>query len=210
MNNIVLNAEKRDSSAKLSEIRDASFVPWVVYGKENESVSLKVDNSELNRVFREVWESHIFSLNLDSKKIDVLVHDFQKDPVKWNFLHIDFYAVTEWQALTTNIKLNFIGKSDAEKEWAIIEEYIRDVEATLLPKDLVDSIDVDISALANIGDSIRVKDLSIDTSKITLSHWPDDLIVIASEPKKVVIEDTAPEQDEVPVVWDENKDKEES
>ncbi|PID87333.1 50S ribosomal protein L25 [Candidatus Gracilibacteria bacterium] len=208
MNNVVLKAEKRDPSAKLSEIRNSSFVPGVVYGKKNESVALKVDRSQLNKIFKEVGESHIFSLDLDSKKIDVLIHDFQKDPVKGDFLHMDFYAVTQGQALTTNIKLNFIGKSEAEKEGAIVEEYIRDVEATLLPKDLVDSIDVDISVLKKIGDSIRIKDLPIDTSKITLTHGPEDLIAIASEPKRVEIEDTAPEAVEVPVAGEEEKKEE--
>jgi ribosomal L25p family protein len=52
--------------------------------------------------------SHIISLDVDGKKMDVLVHEFQKNPVTGDFLHIDFYAITKGEKVTTSIPLSFI------------------------------------------------------------------------------------------------------
>jgi len=62
------------------------------------------------------------------------------------------------------------------------------VEVKCLPKNLVDSIDVDLSLLKNMGDSLRVSDLKIDSSKLEILTNKDDVVVTASKPAKVEIE----------------------
>lgn len=193
MKDLVLNAQKRNSEEKLSEIRASKMVPAVVYGKNKESISIKVDNSDLIKTYRVSGESHIIALNIDGTTVEVLVHDFQKNPVTGDFLHVDFYAITRGEKLTTKIHLTFVGNSKAAADGAIIDEVIKEIEVRTLPKDLVDSFEVDLSELKSAWDLIRVSDLKIDSKKYEILNNADDVVVMAIEPQKVEEETTAEE-----------------
>lgn len=192
MEKFALKAEVREVSEKLSQIRTNKQVPWVVYGHHQEPINLKVDASELLRTFRKAWESHIIVLEVGKKKINVLIHDFQKEPVTWVFTHIDFYAITAWEKVHTKIHLEFVWESEAKKLWAIIEEHTKEIEVKCQSEDLVDSFKVDLSLLKDFGDSIKVSDLKIDSSKYDILTNADDLVAIATKPAIHKIEEEVP------------------
>jgi ribosomal protein L25 (general stress protein Ctc) len=52
MAKLLLNAEKRDLTKKTKELRANRIVPAVVYGKNQESLAIQVDASELLRMHR--------------------------------------------------------------------------------------------------------------------------------------------------------------
>lgn len=187
MENLSLNADIRSWDEKLRDIRTSKKLPAVVYGHSQKSISITLDYSEFLKTFRKSWESHIISLNVDHEKIDVLVHDFQKEPVSWDFIHVDFYAVTKWEKVHTHIHLEFIWNSPAVKEWAILEEHIKELEVKCLPSDLVDSFKVNLETLKAIGDSIRVSDLNIDSKKYNILTNHSDIIVSATKPAKLEV-----------------------
>ncbi len=103
-----ISAEIRGKDEKLSEIRNGKRVPAVVYGKTQEPISLTVDASDFLRLFRKAGESNIIALSVGKKKMDVLIHSTQKQPVTGAFTHVDFYAVTQGEAVHTHIHLNFV------------------------------------------------------------------------------------------------------
>lgn len=190
MENLNLNAQARNTEEKLKDIRAAKMIPAVVYWKNQEPIAIKMDNSEFIKLFRVSGESHIINLNIGKKSIEVLVHDFQKEPVRGDFLHVDFFAITKGEKVHTKIHLTFVGTSKAVKEWAILEEHLKEVDVKVLPKDLVDSFEVDLSKLENIGDVIRVSDLKI-SSKFDVLTNSDDIVALASKPAKVEVEEVA-------------------
>lgn len=185
MEKLSLNAQIRDTEEKLSVIRAGKMIPAVVYWKKQESIAIKVEYSEFLKLFRISGESHIITLNIDKTKIDVLVHDVQKDPVKWDFTHLDFLAVTKGEKVHTKIQLTFVGESKAVKEGAILEEHIKEIDVKVLPKDLVDSIEVDLTALVEAGDNLRVSDIAIDSSKFEVLTNDTDIVVSATKLAKV-------------------------
>jgi len=81
MEKLELNAELRGSEEKLRELRVSRVIPAVVYGGNQESLSIKVDATDLLRTFRKAGESTIITLKVDGKDIDVLFHDTQKEPL---------------------------------------------------------------------------------------------------------------------------------
>jgi len=188
MENLNLNAQIRNNEEKLSEVRAAKMIPAVVYWKHQEPIAIKIDNSEFIKLFRISGESHIISLNIGKKSIEVLVHDIQREPVNGDFQHIDFFAITKGEKVHTKIHLSFVGTSKAVKEGAILEEHIKELDVKVLPKDLVDSFEVDLSKLVEMGDVIRISDLGI-SSKFELHANADDIVVSASKPAKVEIEE---------------------
>jgi large subunit ribosomal protein L25 len=188
---------------KIKELKHSKIVPGVVYWKNQEPISIKMNNSELLKTYRKAWDSTIVNLKVWKKDLEVIFHSIQRFPVSWDFQHIDFYAITRWEKLNTKITLNFIWDSEAKKEWWIIEELTRELEIQCLPKDLVESFDVDLSLLKKIWDSIKVSDLNIDTKKYSILTNIWDIVVMASEPAKMENLDT-PITEEA-VTWSEEE-----
>ena len=116
MENLDLNAQIRTTEEKISEVRASKMVPAVVYGKNQEPISIKMDNSEFLKTFRKAGESHIINLKTGKTEIEVLVHQIQKEPISGDFLHIDFFAITRGEKVNTKVALNFVGQSPAAKE----------------------------------------------------------------------------------------------
>ena len=193
MENINLNATIRSTEEKLSEVRASKMVPAVVYGKHQEPIHLKMGNSEFLKTFRKSGESLIINLKAGKDDLEVLVHEIQREPVSGDFLHVDFYAITRGEKVHTKIALKFIWDSLAVKEWAILDEHMKEIEVKVLPKNLVEFIEVDLSELKEMGDSIKLSDLKIDSEKFDVLT-AEDVVVSATKPAKVEeISDEAPE-----------------
>ncbi len=204
MENLNLNAEIRTTEEKTKELRASSMVPWVVYGKNQEPISLKINNSDFLRTFRQSGESHIINLSVGKDSIEVLVHDIQREPITGDFLHIDFYAITRGEKVHTKIAFNFTWESQAVREGAILDEHIKEIEVKVLPRNLVDAIDVDLSALKEMWDSIKISDLAIDAEKFEVLT-ADTVVVSASKPAKV--EEISDEAPDAPVTGADEEEK---
>jgi large subunit ribosomal protein L25 len=196
MENLNLNVEIRTTEEKLSELRATKIIPAVVYGKTTEPILLKMDNSDFLKTFRKSWESHIINLNTGKKEIEVLVHEIQREPITGDFLHIDFYAITRGEKVHTKIALNFTWESQAVKEWAILDEHIKELEVKVLPRNLVDNFEVKLDWLKEMWDSIKISDLNIDLEKFEILT-ADTVVVSASKPAKV--EEISNEAPDAPV-----------
>ncbi len=192
MEKITLTAEIRNADEKNKEIRANKEIPAVVYGKNQEPINIKVSFSDFLKTFRKAGESNIINLKVGKKNIEVLVHDFQKEPVTGDFIHIDFYALIRGEVLTTNVTLNFVGNSEAVKEGGILEELNKEIEVKCLPKNLVDHFDVDISVLKDFWDNIKVSDLNLGKDFEILTP-ADEVIVLVAKPK---VEKTTEEAEE--------------
>ena len=204
MATLSLKADSRNTEEKVSQLRKSKKIPAVVYGKNTESQSLQVEYSDFLRTYRQAWESNIISLSVGKETLDVLVYNVQKAPVTGDFIHIDFYAITRWEALTTNIHFNFIGESAGAREGGILEEMMKEREVKCLPRNLVDHFDVDLSALTEIGSMIKVWDLGIDTEKYELSHDLEDVVAKISAPR--VEEEVEVNMDDIAVTWADEKE----
>jgi len=195
MTTFAITADIRTVEEKTSHIRQSKKVPGVVYGRTQEPISLTLNSSDFLRLYRKAGESNIINLKVGKKDMEVLVHQTQKHPITGDFTHVDFYAITRGEALHAKIHFNFIGTAPAVKEWAIIEEHMKEIEVKCLPRDLVDHFDVDISSLIEAGNGIRVADLKLDSEKYEIIGHEDDLIVAATLPRAVLAEEEETEEE---------------
>ena len=96
---IEINAVKRDvkGTGASRRLRHAGSVPGVVYGGGKEAITIEVNAKELFMEFRhEAFHASVLSLNLDGKKENVLLRDFQMHPVRntiqpVSYTHLDVY-----------------------------------------------------------------------------------------------------------------------
>ncbi|MBI4034796.1 MAG: 50S ribosomal protein L25 [Candidatus Chisholmbacteria bacterium] len=183
-----LSAEKRTlTGRKVKTLRRQGILPATVFGKHVKSVTVQVPLQSFAKVADEVGETGLVDLNIKGDKTPrpVLISNIQQDPVTANFIHTDFHQVDLTEKVTAPIPIELTGESPAVKEKsAVLITLLDEIEIEALPTDLPEKFTVDISSLKEFNDSILVKDLKVDTTKITLKVDPAAQIVMVQEPKE--------------------------
>jgi len=96
-NEFEINAELRTDLGKGSSRRLRRLenkVPAVVYGTDQEPVSISILEKEINKsLMNEAFFSHILTLNVAGEAQQVVLKDLQRHPAKETVLHADFLRV---------------------------------------------------------------------------------------------------------------------
>jgi len=193
----ILKAVKRTLvGRKVSSLRKQGITPANIYGKNIKSAAVQVNVKDFIQVFKQAGETGLVELQLEDKKLPVLIHNIQVDPITEEPLHVDFYQVNMKEKVKAEVPLEFIGESKVVKEGSgIFSVIIDEISVECLPGDLVDHIDVDISSLKEFGDAIRLSDLTLPKG-MELMQDDTSVICMVEEPKKT---------EEAPVVEAEEK-----
>ena len=181
-----LRVNKREEKGKKNtKLREDGKIPAVLYGHKVKNINLSVMGNEFRKIYKQAGESTLVDLSLENEKIPikVIIQDVQRDPVREDFLHIDFHQVNMKEKLHTHINLSLVGEAPAVKAFgAVLVTNKYSIEVKCLPSDLVSEIPVDLSSLKNLEDSLRIKDLKIP-KEIEVLDNPDEIVVIVTESK---------------------------
>jgi large subunit ribosomal protein L25 len=177
---IEINAVKRDvkGTGASRRLRRAGNVPGVVYGAGKPAVNLEVNHKDLFLQFRhESFHASILSLNLDGKKEDVLLRDFQMHPVRNTIQHIDFQRVSATEKIHVKVPFHFLNADIApgvKLEGGIVAHIMTEAEVSCLPKDLPEFIEVELGAL-EIGQSVHLSQVTLPKGVefVQLAHGND-------------------------------------
>ena len=163
MGQLELTAEKRVIIGKhVKQIRKQGLVPAVVFGHAIEPMSIQIPAKELRLAMAGRGGSHLISLKIEGQDQPVLAlpREIQRDVLTAAIQHIDFQAVVMTEKIRTEASLTFVGQSPAVLEGTgVLFHNMDSVEMECLPGDLINSIQVDLSGLAQIDDTIHVRDL---------------------------------------------------
>lgn len=169
-------------SPKQSQKLPQGTIAWVVYGKTvPQWYSIQFDKNMFIKAYRQCGSSTPLDLVWDWIQQMVLIHDIQKDHVSNMVYHVDFLAIDKNQKVQTYVPLRFVGESVVEKNGLGRIQYVKDtilVEA--LPADLPHGIEVDVSGIQTLNDSVFVSDLKIE-GKVLIKEDMDSPLVVAVE-----------------------------
>ena len=191
-----LTAETRTVVGKrVRYLRRQGVTPGNIFGHGIESVAIQLNTREMEHVLSHVPRTSLLSLNVQgSKPTTVLVRGVSRKPTTGELYHVDFYQVSMTEKLRADIPIALLGTAAAaELHDATIFQAMDSVHVECLPGDLPPQIQVDISGLAEIDDSIFVRDLNLPPG-VTALAGEDDLVVKALAP--TVEEEEAPEEAE--------------
>ena len=184
-----LKVKLRDRTGKeyVKKLRKDGGLPAVLYGPHlKKSLPLEVDMKELRSFLSQSDKAKIITLEITDQKTDkqhdVIIKDSQWDLIKGDLQHLDFYAVTRGETVTTTVPISFVGKSQGEKIGGIVEHLVRELDLECLPKDLPSIIEVDITPLG-LGDSLSVGDVKVPSGIKVLTH-PQEVVVSVVLPAK--------------------------
>jgi large subunit ribosomal protein L25 len=177
------NQTKKSAAKKL---RREGKIPAVMYGHTTNK-SLAVLQNEFDSKFHSASENTIITLQFDNnEEHDVLVKNYQEDPIRGFLTHIDFYAIEAGVLLTTNIPIHFEGTPAGVLEGGILEERLQQLEVECLPKDIPEYIALNVENL-QIGDTVHVEDLEVPENVTVLSS-PDQSVVTVTTMKEEIPE----------------------
>lgn len=200
MDRLSLQAEERKIlGKKVKNLRKDGKLPGHVFGKGVETEHVSVDGKIFLKTFKEAGETGLIDLKIGSEKVrPVMVKGVQSDPVSGDPVHIDFYQVNLSEKVKVPVPLTLIGDEPQSVKLGetIVLQSMNEIEVEALPADLIEKIEVDITALQNIDDAITVGQLNFDRSKLTIEVEPDAIVVklapaITEEMKKQMEEEAA-------------------
>ncbi len=182
---LILKAQIREGEQKPKHLRQAGHVPAILYGHKIKNLLLNVDRKAFQKVFDQVHESSIFTLQIgeETKPRNVIIKEVQQDPESEEFLHVDFYQVKMTEKITAEVPLEFSGEAFAVKDLGgILAKNMDNLKVSCLPAHLPPQIYVHLDSLKTFEDIIYVKDLDVP-SEIELLVAPDEVVASVTPPR---------------------------
>jgi large subunit ribosomal protein L25 len=184
MDELVLKAEKRDVLGKKTRfLRRQGITPAHLIGHNLESRSIQCDTSELQKIIANAGATRLITLKIAGEKSphSVFVKEVQQDPLQKQLFHVDFYQVRKGEKMQVVVPIVIVGESPALKfSGRFLTHGLTELTIDCLPDKVPPQIDIDISVLEELDQSIFIKDIVLD-SDITVHADPEQLIVKISE-----------------------------
>jgi large subunit ribosomal protein L25 len=194
MDNIELTAHKRDLlGKKVRFLRRKGITPVSLYGHGVESTSLQIETPALRKALAHAGKTSLISLKVGTSKRPhvAIVREIQRDPVKGELLHVDFYQVRMDEKLKIAVPLVLTGKAPAVKEFGgILVQEMSSIEVECLPANMPHSIEADISGLVQLDQAVHVKDLHVGDG-VTITADPGKVVAKIARLRVEVVEEVA-------------------
>ncbi len=206
---VVLQANKREdlTKSKTKEVRLAGGVPAVIYGYNVQPKTVAVDSIELLKTVRDEGKNAIISLKVEGETFQVMLHEYQIDPLKDELVHADFYVVNMSEEMDVEVPLVLEGEARGVKEGGVLQQPLYELGVRAKPNDIPEQITVDISEL-EVGDSILVSDLKDGKNYEILEDEATTIVTILVPDKEPVEETEEAEEQAEPEVMNEKESEE--
>ncbi len=208
-----LKVEKRKSlGRKVKKLRKEGFLPVNLYGKDIKSQAVKLAKKDFLKVYGKVGETGVLELEVvgQKKKLPVLIHNVQLDPVLGEPLHVEFRKVDLKKKIIASVPLVLKGEAPAVNKGGVLVQMASELEVEALPNDLPEKIIADVSGLKEIDQFLAVEDLKIDKKKIELKEESVKRIIVKiEEPTKEKVVEEKKVEEEKPEEGEKKEGKEE-
>ena len=184
-----LKAEKRSMDVKAKRLRREGYVTGNVFGREIEgSIPVKMLKNEVDKGSQVMLE-------VDGQTYDALIKEVDFNPLAGRVDEIDF------QALVSNEKVHSVAEivivNHDKVADGVLQENMEEINYRAYPSALVDKVEVDVAGL-KVGDTIRVKDLSLAKDKdVDIKDDPEAVVLtVVAVHNGAVPETVTPEEAE--------------
>ncbi|MCQ6276719.1 50S ribosomal protein L25/general stress protein Ctc [Bacillus sp. V3B] len=195
--NTVLQAKERKllRHSALTSIRKEGNIPAVVYGSTLGSKSIYLNEIELLKTIKDVGRNGIIALDVEGNRQNVILTDYQIDPLKNGFVHADFLAIDMSKELTTDVRVVLTGDAAGVKDGGVMQQQsLHEVSVTATPANIPQSVDIDVANL-QVGETITIADIKAN-SQFTINHEDDEVVASILAPRQEVEISTGEEQAE--------------
>ena len=161
---IKMKAELRteQGSCAAGRLRRAGVLPAAVNRIEGGTTLVKLDAHAFTIMLRHHASEHVLvTLELEGQEVPALLREVQTNVMTGAPIHVDFGEVSLTKKLRVEIPLHLLGEPEGVKvDGGILQHNLRVIEVDCLPLDIVESFDVDVTAM-KLSESLFVRDLAL-------------------------------------------------
>jgi large subunit ribosomal protein L25 len=185
MQKIKLNVKEREAKTP-NQLRREAQLPATLYGPGEPSTNLQIEEKEFSRLPNAAY-SHMIELDLGTQAINAIIRNVQRKASTNKIMNVELYKVRLDRKLTVTVPLKFVGVSEAVTLGGQLVEVNLEAEIECFPTDIPDEIEVDLSVLKEIDQSIHFGDLKL-SDKVEILNPHDEIIVKVITPREIVEE----------------------
>ncbi len=200
MKELTIEASKREVFGKKTRfLRRQGIIPIHLFGHNIKSLALQCKESELERAIAQAGTTRLLNLVIDGDKKPrkVFIREIQRDAITDELLHVDFYQVKMTEKMKAEVPIVLVGEAPAAKgKGRTLVQQLTSLSIECLPDQIPPAIEVDISHLEEVEQTIYVKDLAL-SPEVTVLNPPEQMVVKVSEvaaEEEEVEEEAAPEE----------------
>jgi len=203
---IALQGAPRIMSLKAKALRREGKVPAVLYGNDFASQNLQFDYLTIARVVQMAGTSRLVSLTIEGDDVEhtVLIREVQREPVSDAITHLDLYRLVAGVAISTEIPVVQVGVAPIiESMGGIVNQLMDTVEIECMPRDMPESLKVDVTSLDDFASFLTVDDLVVPPGVEVLLPGDTMLVRVLAPRSEEELEELAPEVPELEVEGEE-------
>lgn len=187
----ILNAEQRDETIKVKQLRQKGFVPGVLYGKHlEESLMLQFPKVYVRRFLKTNPAGSTVDLVIGEKKYKALLKEITFHPVTESLEHLSFQTLIADEKITSTAPIILLNKETIEDT---IRQSLFELTYRAFPADLFEKIEIDMTG-RQTDDILRVGDLDVMNNKeIEIKNLPE-VIVFSIMAQNAAVEAVATEE----------------
>jgi large subunit ribosomal protein L25 len=160
-----LEAKPREAAGKSTsrKLRAKGLIPAVVYGRHlDKPAHVAVDPVLVRKAINTPHRLNtLITLKIEGGgEKEVLLKDYQTDPVTREILHADFVDVRENEKVKVKIPLILTGKAQGVAEGGILSQSRREIEVWALPRAIPEKIETDVSHL-KMAQALHINDIKM-------------------------------------------------
>ena len=196
MSKLIVKQRNTQGTSSSRRMRSDGLLPGIIYGSDKESSIVEMNLNQVEKILKNhSSDSVLIEVDLEEEgSVRVLLKEVQYHPVTSSILHVDLQRVVAGKPIQVDVAIELNGEPEGVKSGGIIDHKIHSLSVECLPKDMIESIPVDITNL-EIGDSLTVSDIIV-TSKIKILSDENLQVISINAPKVIDSSDEETEEAE--------------
>lgn len=168
-------------------LRRKGITPLHLFGHGVESLALQSDTANVEKSLRLAGETRLISLTVDNERRPrpVLVKGVERDAVSGKLLHVDLYQVAMGEKVTVDVPIVLVGDARALLiKGSTVMQQLDSVTVECLPDRIPESVKLDVTALAEPGQTMRIKDIAVDADVTVVNDAAQIVAVVVARPEE--------------------------
>ena len=182
MDQIKISAEARteQGTGAVRRLRRAGMIPGSVMKMNKAGTELiKLPEHAFMLAMRgRTGKQVLVTLDMSGTEVPALLREMQNDVLKGTPIHVDFSEVSLTQKVRITVPLYLVGEAKGVKiGGGVLEQTLRAIDIDVLPTDIPEKFDVDVSAL-DLDQTLFVRDLNLGEKYTVVTHGELALAVV--------------------------------
>ncbi|WP_273380246.1 50S ribosomal protein L25 [Symbiobacterium thermophilum] len=149
-----LEATPRGTGSRASRrLRQAGFVPGIIYGPGVEPLAVSVRSTQLERLVGRQGRGHLIHVQVEGEANprQVVIKQLQRDILTQQVTHVDFLQVDMNRTITLTVPIVVVGEEQARRRGLLIAHELDEVEVECRPTEIPEAVTLDVSGLTEPG-----------------------------------------------------------